>query len=461
MNPRSVNLILMALVLGLLGTIGFMAYLMQQTPVITRWDVPGRIVTNTVTQVSVRKVYPTNFLASLGKLPISWDAIESTNYHTYIANLRAINCPAETIRDIILTDVAKLYSKRRAAIQAQGQPYKFWQTGDAWENKTASNPAIRKQLQDLEAEERALIKDLLGVNLDVELAKYWNADDEQERMYGFLSQDKRDRVSQLQTKYEQLEQEVYANSKGVMLDEDREKLKKLQKAKETEMAGVLSAEELEEYELRASPTANGLRSQMSGFQPTEDEFRKIFRLQKVFENDFNQAFDSTDDTQIDVKSRAQQDAQDALNAEIKKTLGDARYNQWVKAQDGDYKALTQMAERFQLPQETTDKIYQMKQEAEKLQQKIDSNPNLTDQQRATALAGIAKETENSVKTLMGDQPWQAYRKTASWIPNLGVSSVPPEPEQPQPTPASQTPPQPPFPPLLIPGAGPFGPFQPK
>src|SRR6266436_950201 len=246
MNPRSVNLMLMALVLGLLGTIGYMAYLMQQTPVITRSDAPARVITNTVTQVSVRKVYPTNFLSSLGKLPVSWDAIESTNYHTYIANLRAINCPAETIRDIILTDVAKLYSKRRAAIQAQGQPYKFWQTGDGWENRTANNPAIRKQLQDLETEERALIKDLLGVNLEAELAKYWNADDEQERMYGFLSQDKRDKVSQLQAKYEQLEQEIYASSKGVMLDEDREKLKKLQKAKETELSGALSAEEFEE-----------------------------------------------------------------------------------------------------------------------------------------------------------------------------------------------------------------------
>ena len=60
------------------------------------------------------------------------------------------------------------------------------------------------------------------MDLQTELAKYWNADDEQERMYGFLSPDKRDRVSQLQTKYEQLEQEIYASSKGVMLDEDRE-----------------------------------------------------------------------------------------------------------------------------------------------------------------------------------------------------------------------------------------------
>src|SRR5205814_4496140 len=145
----------------------------------------ARVVTHTVTQITVRIVYPTNFLASLGKLPISWKAIESTNYQAYIANLRSIECPEETIRDIVVTDVAKLYAKRRAAIRAQGQPYKFWLTGDAWENGPARDPAIRKQLQDLEREQRDLIRQLLGVNLQAELAKYWNADDEQERMYGF------------------------------------------------------------------------------------------------------------------------------------------------------------------------------------------------------------------------------------------------------------------------------------
>ena len=57
---------------------------------------------------------------------------------------------------------------------------------------------------------------------------------------------------------------------------------------------------------------------------------------------------------------------------MKKTLGEARYNEWARMQDGDYKALTQMADRFDLPKETADKVYQMKQEAERLQQKIDS-----------------------------------------------------------------------------------------
>ena len=459
MNSRPISIILLALILGLLGIIGYMAYMMQRSPIPGQPDLT-RLVTNTVTQIAVRKVYPTNFLATLGKLNLNWNAIESTNYHAYIANLRSISCPEETIRDIIVTDVAKLFAKRRAAIRAQAQPYRFWQTGEAWENGPAKDPVLRKQLQELEREQRDLVMELLGVDLQTELAKYWNADDEQERMYGFLPQDKRQKVVEMQSKYDELEQEVYASSKGVMLDEDQERLRRIQKQKEAELASVLSPEEFEEYELRNSATANAMRAQMTGFSPTEDEFRKIFHLQKTFDNEFNQAFDSTDETQIEVKAKAQQEAQDALNAEVKKTLGDARYNEWARAQDGDYKALTQITERFDLPKDTADKIFDMKQEAERQKQRIDANPNLTEDQRNKALSAIARETEKSVAGAMGGKVFRAYQKSSGqWLQGLNISSVPPEPPQPIPPQVPQQQPLPPVPfPLIIPGgAVPFGP----
>src|SRR5438132_11894215 len=99
MNTRSINLILLALNLGLLGIVAYMAYILRTGPMVQRPDSTSRLATNTVTQIAVRKVYPTNFLASLGKVPLNWNAIESTNYQTYITNLRAINCPEETIHD--------------------------------------------------------------------------------------------------------------------------------------------------------------------------------------------------------------------------------------------------------------------------------------------------------------------------------------------------------------------------
>jgi hypothetical protein len=455
MNSRPVNLVLLALNLGLLGTIGYMAYLMRLDTESPTATLKNRVITNTVTQIAVRKVYPTNFLASLGKLPISWNAIESTNYHVYIANLRAIDCPEETIRDIIVTDVAKLYARRRAAVRAQGQPYRFWQTGGAWENGSSANPAMRQQFQELEKEERALVRELLGVDVQTELAKFWNADDEQERMYGFLPEGKRQKVQELQARYDELEQDVYANSKGVMLDQDQEQLKRIQRQKEAELAAVLSPKELEEYELRNSATANSLRSQMSGFEPTEDEFRKVFRLQKEFDQEFNQAFDSTDENQVEVKAKAQQEAQDALNAEIKKTLGDTRYNEWVRAQDGDYKALLQVAERFEIPKETAARVYDMKQDAEQQKQKIDGDPNLTEEQRNNALAAIAKETQKSIAGVMGDKVFKAYQQTGGqWLQNLAQSSAPPPPPEPTtPQPETVAPPfPPPLPfPFLLPG----------
>jgi hypothetical protein len=44
----------------------------------------------------------------------SWRDIESDDYPTYVANLRDIGCPEQTIRDIIIADVNGLYTKRRA-----------------------------------------------------------------------------------------------------------------------------------------------------------------------------------------------------------------------------------------------------------------------------------------------------------------------------------------------------------
>ena len=40
--------------------------------------------------------------------PLTWQAIEADDYPTYIANLRKIGCPEETIQDIIKADVKSL-----------------------------------------------------------------------------------------------------------------------------------------------------------------------------------------------------------------------------------------------------------------------------------------------------------------------------------------------------------------
>src|SRR6266498_4352074 len=51
----------------------------------------------------------------------SWREVESADYPTYIANLRDIGCPEQTIRDIIIADVNGLYARKRAMELVTGE----------------------------------------------------------------------------------------------------------------------------------------------------------------------------------------------------------------------------------------------------------------------------------------------------------------------------------------------------
>ena len=49
-------------------------------------------------------------------IDFSWSQIESPDYRTYVANLRRIGCPDQTIEDIIRADVHALYCQKRSAL---------------------------------------------------------------------------------------------------------------------------------------------------------------------------------------------------------------------------------------------------------------------------------------------------------------------------------------------------------
>jgi hypothetical protein len=164
---------------------------------------------------------------------------------------------------------------------------------------------------------------------------------------------------------------------------------------------------------------------LHGFNPSQEEFRKLFRLQKTFDDRFNNGFSVTDPAQMEVQAAAQEQAQQALNEEMRRTLGTQRYAEYERAQDPDYRALLQFKDRFETSPALANRVYDMKTEAERQKLRVESNPNMTLEQRAQALSAIAQETERSVSQLMGGQNselWQAYQRTGSqWIHGLGDS----------------------------------------
>lgn len=431
MQSRIVNLILLGLNLGLIGVVAFLMGLLQkerqQGP---RVVFTPRTNTNVVTQIAVRKINATNLLALLASRQMTWAHLESTNYFVYVANLRAFGVPEETLRDIVVADVHKLYAQRRAAVRAQAPQPAYWQTASAWRAASNLPPELQAQLQALDQEERELLRQLLGIDPEPELARFKDeTEGEWDRKLGYLPAEKRGAVAAVLQRYAELEQEIQRRANGLWLDEDQRQLRQLARAREAELAQVLSPEELEEYQLRHSPVADTLRHRLDGFNPTPEEFRTLFRLYQAFDELMGEELASTNDGPAEARAGALEQAKAALEEEIQQALGPARYAEYQRAQDDSYRTLLQLAARFDLAPDLAGRVYEMKQTAEKERQAVLASPNLTDQQRQAALQALAAETQRSVAELLGERVWGAYGQVAGqWIQDLAKAPPPTMPQ---------------------------------
>src|SRR5207247_5288218 len=89
----------------------------------------------------------------------SWREIESSDYPTYIANLRDIGCPEQTVRDIIIADVNALYARKRS-LEIVTPEQQWWRT----EPDTNIVQTAAARVHELEQERRELLTRLLGSN---------------------------------------------------------------------------------------------------------------------------------------------------------------------------------------------------------------------------------------------------------------------------------------------------------
>jgi hypothetical protein len=88
--------------------------------------------------------------------PFRWSQLESTDYRTYIANLRGIGCPEQTIRDLITADLDGLYAPKRDALQRK------LASADASVAGAVAKHDSEAALETLQTEESATLATLLG-----------------------------------------------------------------------------------------------------------------------------------------------------------------------------------------------------------------------------------------------------------------------------------------------------------
>lgn len=422
MNSRQINLILGAVVIGLLGTIFFMvswAKDRQIPEIIDRTN----FVANTVTQITVKKFNATNLLSALANRTLNWNAIESTNYYFYMLNLRSIGCPEETIRDIIIADVAKLYARKRDEILSVAPLPEYWRTVGAGED--LRDPATREALRALEKEKRQLVKDLLGVSYEGEMAKFDAAHEPLARLHGVFSAETRRQIQSVLDAYDRMEEEIRSQSGGLLLPQEEAELRDLEMERQAALGQLLTAEQMQTYELYMSPLAQQMRRELHGFQPSAEEFAQIFELRKSFDDVVESAFGAHYEHGPQMREQALAEAETALQAEIESILGEDRFVKYQKITDPSYQELVRLNERLSMPEGVMDRVYAVKNSAELQRERILANLDLTFEQRQNAIAAISQAVENALFEAMGEDLFGTYRRVGSdWL--AGLDEMPPE-----------------------------------
>ena len=367
---------------------------------------PQQVVTNTVVK------------------QMMWETVEASSYLDYIDNLRRIGCPEETIRDIILADVNKLYkTKRREAI---GQKkFEYWKSPTkfrVWmskENIEATN--------ELNAERDELLKQLgIESSLESEISQILNP---LGQLLGFLPEQKQLAV---------LKEMQSIKTRVAELSEDGEldmvTMQQAGKDMRKSIKGMLSEEEYTNYLLRTSPTAKQMRRQIAGFDPTEDEFLSVFKLNHTFSESYDAEYGVTPDENAEHRDQRKAD-REQLNEQIRQALGDERYADYERAQDYKFQEIRRSLKKADLGTGEAIQVYDMQKVAQDAALQLRENQTLNDAERRERLLQIRNETESAIQQVVGTDGWEKFNRPTNtgWLQRISPDEPPPVPTQ-QPNP---------------------------
>lgn len=388
--------------------------------------VPDRAAGVAATPAQLAGGYSTNTL--LRRQNFSWHEVESSDYPTYITNLRYIGCPEQTIRDIIIADVNSLYA-RRLATELTTPEQQWWRS----EPDTNVLMVAEQKARALDDERRGLLTKLLGTN--------WESGDMislprpsrpgivlDGPILGSLAPDVKQTIEGIYTRSEERMEAYLDAQRAAGRSADPVELARIRQDTRDELARVLAPGQLEEYLLRYSQTANDLRDRLGKlqyFNATPDEFRALFKATDSIDQQLELLAGNNNDPAT-LQARRNLEAQ-RENA-IRIALGGRRYDEYQLLQDPLYRDAVAAADQAGTP-EAARTIYQINLAAASTQNAITNSGDLDADQKAIELKQLELDQMRANALATGRQlppeppPPQPVRRTYTLRPGDTPSVV--------------------------------------
>lgn len=344
----------------------------------------------------------------------TWETVESEDYLEYIANLRAIGCPEETIHDIIRADVNKLFDSRK---EAKREPFEYWRTGNFMAQLMDQEKVNAHN--EMNGQKRELLKTLLGEDAKLDdnlMAQMYNP---VEQMLDFLDSEKQ---SRLMGKLQGWQAEAMKHISGGRPDAaELEELKKVRDKIEAELNVMLTPEEKRAYDLRLSNTSQQMRMSLGDFNPSKEEFEALFDLRLAFDNEHSVLGIPPAD---EAGREARKMAEEQFKKDAEALLGEERFKDFERAPRDEYKLAAKIAERQGLDRAVAEPVFDMMGPAQDTARDIRQDNRLNAEQKQAALNEICGTTREEIVKLLGEDGAAAYesQRGGRWLKGLQPKS---------------------------------------
>jgi hypothetical protein len=345
--------------------------------------------------------------------PLAWDQLHGLTPEEFTARLKRHGFPPHVLRAIVQARVAEDFRPRWRALETQSsRPY--WRTtGGGGFLGRRIDPREAAARRALSREERSLVQRLVGSEPETAAIRAYN-----HYRYGDIDSDRIKQVQAIEVDYSDLLAQIRHDSRGVLLQEDRDQIAFLEAEKHADLAALLTPEELTAYELRASPTARRLRSQLAAFDATEEEFIALYEVQRTFDKKYGSGDSALSSEQL----RRRREAQSELDQEIAAVLGAERYADYELKTHSSWRAADAWVNQQQLPAPTTSALVSLEREMEQRSRSIRQTRGLSSADRTAQLAALAQEAEARLGRVLNQEQIGAYQAgPGHWLRNLRPS----------------------------------------
>ena len=339
--------------------------------------------------------------------PVTWAHLQTLDHVAFVAALRQQGWSRDVLRAIVTARLGQEYGPKFAALNAAHRP-PYWRGDRDGDLHPSMSAAARAEARQLSRDYHQALQALLGTDAeDPGLAAH------RQRRYGPIAPEKISTLESIESDYRDLIQEARDRAAGRLLDRDREVIRLLEQEREADIAALLTPEEKEAYELRASQTAIGLRFRLQHFNPTEEEYVAIFRLRKAFDDRFGGSNPTPEQRQ------QRQASESELNQQIAAVLGEERFQEYDLKAHPSWQQAADWVRRQQLPEATAEPLARFGREMQERLQAINRDRSISRADRDAQRAALYHDARLRLGQILPAEHHARYESgPGGWLRSL-------------------------------------------